>query len=254
MSRWLPILLLVGCPKTTPDPAATPTPEPVVIEPSTEVESGVLGLDSPEHSAMTASRMHALLHLAETSRYHLTHGDLQGARMAAAALAVTPAPEGLPSVWRPFVADALLEAETLSQADSAEGAAAALARLGVSCGTCHVETGMVESVRAAVFPDDIRDEDSRMATHQWASDWMWFGLVTADERAYRLGAGVFLGENLPEPPEQVEGPELEGLLSRVGEAAAAAVEAQDDDERAARYGQLLSACSECHSTIRGSGQ
>ncbi len=249
MYRWLPVVLvLASCaPKTaaTPSPATSAETPPAETQPA--ASAPVLNLPPPAHDSDTVVQMHAWLQSAETARTHLTHGDLESAKEAAAAMAASPSPDGIPPGWRPFAADLLVEATALAAAQNAQEAGGHLGQMALACGTCHTEAGVLEQVKLAALPQEMYDEDVRMDNHQWGSDWMWFGLVTNSADAYRLGAAVFTSENLPAPTQVVSGTDLMPLLGEVAAVAARAAAAEDDEQRAAHYGELLASCAACHS-------
>lgn len=243
-AAWFP-LLFVGCGPKAPvvadeAPVAAPEPGP----PSAPVLP---------HDRTTSARMHTLLHLVETARDRVVRGDLDGARASGGALAVEPLPPGLDPAWTPFVAETLAEAERLSTAPNLDQAAAVVARVGLACGSCHVETSTSDEVKLDAVPDDP-GRDNRMGQHQWASDWMWMGLVTGDHNLYTLGAGAFVAEQRPPvDPALLRDAELASMLASVDGAARDAIAATDDDARAARYGHLLATCARCHAALGRGG-
>lgn len=243
MSPLLLLLALVGC--SSKEVPVAPSPPVATIEPSAP------GLTPLQHRALTADRMHALFGLAESARVRLIRGELSAATGAGAALSASPAPDGLPELWQPFVADMLAEADTLSHAESAEAAGASIGRLAVACGSCHVEAGAVQVVKRAVIPPDIADEDTRMWQHQWAVDWMWAGLLSGDTHAYRAGAAVFADASIPEPHPNLVEAGLQGALAQLIDTARLAAAAETDDARAQHYGHLIASCSGCHSAMGG---
>lgn len=247
MHRWLPVALLISC-----APKATPPASPVVPAPPSDPASApVLQLPPPAHDADTVRQMHAWLQLAETARTQLTQGDLVGARASAAAMVASSSPEGIPDGWRPFAADLLAEATSLATSESLDAAGGQLAQMAMACGTCHAEAAVLEQVEIQVLPEEMDDHHARMENHQWASDWMWFGMVTANERAYRLGAMTFTSDNLPPVSAAVQGPEMTALLARVDGVGSVAAEATDEEARATAYGQLLASCAACHAMVAG---
>jgi mono/diheme cytochrome c family protein len=206
----------------------------------------VLVLPPPEHNPDTVIQMHTWLQLAEQARGYLTMGDLQAARTSAAAMSTTPDLEGLPTIWNPFISTLLAEADAMASAETLEQAGQHMGRMGLACGTCHTETSKTEVVRSRVLPNHMDDVDARMDNHKWGSDWMWFGLVAADDGAYIAGTTVIASIGLAEPSATLSGRRNEALLSRVSAAAVAAAAAEDDEARAHAYGVLLATCASCH--------
>lgn len=245
MFRYLPFLAVAACsPKTVPpestetEPAAQPAPPP---------SAPVLDMEPPAHDSETVVQMHAWLQSAETARTHLTRGDLDAAKQAAASMAASPSPAKIPEGWRPFAVDLLAEASAMAAAESVDAAGGHLGNMGLACGTCHTEAGVLEQVATVVLPPEMYNEDMRMENHQWASDWMWFGLVTANEDAYRLGASTFSSTSLPPPEQSVSGTGLMPLLDDLRAVAGHAALSETDGDRAANYGKLLASCAACHS-------
>ena len=241
MLRWS-VLLLLGCSAKTP-PAPSGELEATVTPPAQEA---VLDLPAPESSPETVAQMHAWLQLAEQARVELTRGDLAAAKAAGASMAAAPPVDTLPSGWRPFAADLLAEAASLAEANSASSAGAQVGQMGVACGTCHTEAGVLERVALAALPAEMDNDDARMDNHKWASDWMWFGLVTADDSFYRLGATVFGDTSLPAPPPQLEQQEADSRLVALRAVAEAATAATSAPDRAQHYGEILATCATCH--------
>ncbi|MFT6143387.1 MAG: hypothetical protein ACJAZO_000452 [Myxococcota bacterium] len=86
----------------------------------------------------------------------------------------------------------------------------------------------------------------RMENHQRGPDWMWFGPVTANANAYRLGATTFDGNSRPIPPQSVSGTELLPLMAGLRAVATQAVNLEDDEAPATNYGELLATSAACH--------
>jgi len=247
MHRWLLLLPLVACAPKSPTASEPPAAESTTDQPSEPAATEpVLDMPDVSHDPATVAQMHTWLQLAEAARSQLTAGDLDAARASAASMAASPSPADIPASWRPFAADLLAEATALASAETPQAAGGHLGRMALACGTCHTEAGVVEQVAMVVLPEEMNDNDARMDNHQWASDWMWFGLVTADARFYRLGAATFSGPGLPRPTDAVSGTEMRTLLEQVGRIAKFAEGAGDDEERASNYGELLAACATCH--------
>jgi cytochrome c553 len=162
-------------------------------------------------------------------------------------MAAAPSPDGIPAGWRPFAADLLAEATAMAASTNVAEAGGHLGQMALACGTCHTEAGVLEQVTLVALPAEMYDQDVRMDNHQWGSDWMWFGLVTANEDAYRLGATTFTSGRLPAPTQVVSGTDLMPLLGEVAAVAGRAAESQDDEQRAGHYGELLASCAACHS-------
>lgn len=191
--------------------------------------------------------MHAwMLQLADV-RDAAVAGDLDavhaGARTWLGALQDDVAPD-----WDAQVADVRREATTLSEAESLDKAAEAIARLAGSCGRCHETKGVVDAVDEHLPPDtDPPKGDSPqevMRQHRWAAARMWEGLVGPSEPRWTRGTTMFV--ILPDCPEDTgatEGPD------RCHEARALARRAhvvEASEGRISLYGRLLTTCADCH--------
>ncbi len=231
----LAVLAIACTPKNRPTPSEIPPSldEPIV-EPS--VERMVF--------------MHVMLDRADRARRHIISGDVAGARSRAKEMETNMEVPWLPDAYRPFVEDAFVQVNGLQNAEDLETASGHVASLAAACGSCHEQAGVQDQVKRIVSPGQRDDDDRRMSRHMWAADWMWAGLITADDELYSLGASLFLSDNMPEMPIPVEEmPELELLTVRIDSIAAHARNATEPQQQAEQYGQLISNCASCHDAL-----
>lgn len=195
-----------------------------------------------------ASHMNTSFELINAARAAVADGDLARARAQGKALRDASEYDGLPRDWRPWIARVRRRAATLSVAPDLPAAGDAVAAVGLVCGNCHWLSGRgpsgwggPENVEA--LPSDA-DLDARMARHRLASDAMWWGLLQPSDKLWRLGTETFAVPALAAP---LEGPGRDAEDVRaLGTLAREASAAVTHPERAARYGQILARCGDCH--------
>lgn len=144
---------------------------------------------------------------------------------------------------------AMAIAASETHADMASRAAA----LASQCGYCHLITSSSTSFEWSEAPTSNQTGAERMQRHRWAMDRLWEGLVGPSEQSWTAGAAL-----LGEAPASAEGLALGDMAEADAKARFAALEelgrkarsATDQAERTAVYGELLSTCSDCHSTVQ----
>lgn len=205
--------LLVACPKATPTPPET--------------------LDD---------RM--LAHFGYGTEAHdaIILGDLAKAQAAGAALAkLEPLPD-TPEAWKPDQAAVRSAARELSVAPTLPEAARRVAELGSACAGCHTREGHGPKAPAADYNTASAIPTDPMQRHEWATLWVWYGVVSADNAAYDAGLAT-----LAEPPTwdpRTDNTTFAGLQTRIMELASSPE--KTPAARAALYGELLATCSACH--------
>ncbi|MEN0064738.1 MAG: hypothetical protein AAGA48_21515 [Myxococcota bacterium] len=130
-------------------------------------------------------------------------------------------------------------------------AAAGVGRIAQQCGACHATTkGGPGIAQALDLPPQQWDEGQNMALHAWATEWMWLGLLAAEDGAWLRGAEALDDKPLPprfaNAPAPTDQPQLEQLVYILANRALDVPVA----ERGALMGQLLATCAECHVTER----
>ncbi len=237
--RALPVLalvLLVGCPSPdAPLKAAAPTPA-----------------DAPALPTPPGTAVRMLGHFEESVaiRDAVIAGELSDVRPPAARLAEAVGMDPLPAAWQSHVrANSQFAAEAVAAKDiaSAAQAAAGLAR---TCGECHAAVGGGPTFVPGEAPKaNPADPKSQMASHQWAADRMWQGLVGHSDGAWRAGATALTNAPLcidaitadVELPDDVKalGDRIHGLGTR-------ALSTPEWPGRAQIYGEFITACAACH--------
>ena len=205
--------LLVACPKATP-------PAPETLD---ERMLQHFGYGTEAHDAIIL-------------------GDLGKAQAAGAALAKLEPLEGTPEAWKPDLAAVRAAAAALAGAPTLAEAARRMTALGTACAACHIRTGNGPKAPAADYKTESAIPTEPMQRHEWATLWVWYGLISADNAAYDAGLAT-----LAEPPTwdpRTDNTTFAGLQMRVKDLAASPATTAAD--RAALYGELLATCSACH--------
>ncbi len=197
-----------------------------------------------------SAQMHERFAKVTEARDHVVQGRLDDAKTVASLLADSDDPEGLPSEWKAPLRKLRKEAKKTSRAKNLVDAAAGIGEVAQKCGECHASTGADLGLDEAAIPSQAWDEGQNMALHAWASEWMWLGLVGANEQAWQRGARSLLEhpielafQSAPAPTDQ---PQLEQLVYIIAERATTTAR----NFRGEIVGQLLATCSECHVTER----
>jgi mono/diheme cytochrome c family protein len=164
-------------------------------------------------------------------------GDLGAAHQAASELEAVTAGGTYPEAWAPFLEATRTLAQRAAKTTSVPETAAALADVGLVCAQCHRATGGGPRERV-----DERVPDEPMGRHLYGTYWMGYGLIAPDDRAWFAGAVALASrEHWPSGPPAV--------LTQMSDLSAEAVAAKTPEERAVVWGQLLSTCAACHTTI-----
>lgn len=196
-------------------------------------------------------RMHTRLSATRRIERAIAFGDLAAARREAGVVAKLDEPDLLPA-WRPYVDQIRASAAQIELAESLVAAAKTSALLGRRCAQCHDAAGAKIVFPKQAPPPSGPKLGSYMASHQWATERLWEGLVGPSNERWLEGARALALAPLAIvaegdlPPDLAVGDDVARirLLARRAQAA----KAQDD--RAALYGDLLATCAGCHATIR----
>lgn len=209
----------------------------------------------PVETETLAAEMHQHWRVVEQARQSLLQGDVGGAAAMGRELAKDGSPRGLPSELRPLYAELKAAAKDLSKANELEGASLALGRLGLTCAECHSFTG--EGPRNAQIPTPsaaLPDGSPDMALHGWAASWLWVALISNDGDAWSKGADALAAAEFGERPDVPrDGAQNVTALEHQAHLVPSMADPADREEMALRYGQMLNACSTCHSVSQDAG-
>jgi cytochrome c553 len=217
-------------------PKREPSPPPVA--PTVEV-------DVAPATALDA-RMFEHFGYATTAQQAVIAGDLPGAKKAGALLAALPPVEGADAHWNEDLGGVRAAAGAVAASTSITEAGIAVAGLGRACGDCHHREQRGPKPPVDELGSVFNAPSEPMARHQWATTWMWFGVIGADPAAYDAGLTI-----LAEPPTwdpKRTNPSYAGLQSRLQALAQASNRTGED--RTALYGALLGTCAACHMNYR----
>ncbi len=186
----------------------------------------------------------------QTHWTHVTHardgvveGDLAEVKKWAAAMAVLEAPAKLPAPWRPMYADMQAAAGRVAAAEDLPKAAEQVGALALTCAECHDFTGGGPGHLVLPMPEQDFGKDE-MALHQWASDWLWIGLISNSTEAWQRGADALQKQPFKHF-EKAPAAEAE-VLEQTVHIVASLAEVGDRASQAGAYGRLITACATCH--------
>lgn len=214
---------------------------------------GTLGSVADANPDDMASQMHAHLVTATAARDAVIHGDLDAVHKAGAALAAVPMSDQMPEAWRPMLAETKDIAERLAVTKDLQTASGLVGEITLTCANCHTATGGGPKIEEV--PQQKWDSTSQMPLHKWSADWMWIGLISGNEAAWKRGGQELVDAKLAPRFEDVEPSEglmqLEQLVGIVG--TMAAEQTLDEAERARLYGQFVGVCAQCHLKVKALG-
>lgn len=205
-------------------------------------------------SSAVGSRMWNHYQHVSAVRNAVVRVDLPAAQAAARWVASHQDSTGLPAAALPYTDSIALAARLVRDAPDLYTAAAATARMGAACGSCHLAAGQGPHFVATASPLPAADTSltERMALNWWAVNRMWDGLTGPSDASWSRGAIAL-----------VDVPHYQGLIQRsrgirpvadyyAGRIRALAVRAPltPPEERAEVYGEILSSCSGCHRAYR----
>lgn len=183
--------------------------------------------------------------------------DLEAVGEAAGKLSRVRGVEALPEGSELPLQEMRNRARTVAEGGTLEEAAAAGARLFLSCAGCHTR---YETGPGAAFDAQPPETDDRTMNHGLraarTATLLWEGVLAPSDVAWRRGAaglldGVYIPEILAgrlERPSQIQ--EARDRLIRIG-ARAGRVESQE--ERARVLAELWTECGSCHQLIQIGG-
>lgn len=210
---------------------------------------------------------HAGLSIA--ARNALIRGDLAMARQSMRKLAFFMEHVPFPDQGKEYARITKELAEQVREGSDLEEACMAFARLSYACGQCHHALDRGPPIKLDPAPDG-HDLTMHMRRHYWAVERMWEALLSDSPKTFQRAARVLAEAPLhgPEKPDAESPPGATRLAYEVHDLAfSAAIEgstAADDyvpapgEPREAKpttrgqaeiFGQLLSACSQCHTLV-----
>ncbi len=206
----------------------------------------------PPRPRPAVTDMHVHLRRTGEIRDAVIAGEVDRMRDAARWVATHDEPPGLSRELSAYGAEVRSLAARLVTADSLEEAARIAARMGASCGRCHVAGGVPPRFAVGLGPPEGERPSAQMNRHVWASDRMWEGLVGPSQEAWEEGIRA-LQAGWINPPDVVGDPrnlnEVRALVRRVYALAAEGKDARTLEERARIYGRFLATCIECHELV-----
>jgi cytochrome c553 len=181
-------------------------------------------------------------------------GDLGDVRVEAEGLTHEESGDGMGAGAKPYIEQLHAFAGLAARAPDLPAAASAVARVGATCGSCHV--AMHKGPRYQVVggpPAGTTPVAARMIRHRWAADRLWEGLIGPSDTAWKAGAGALYDaplytDALTRDVEQY-GPVTQ-LAWTVHDVGARALMEADHKARAELYGQLLGTCARCHGLLK----
>jgi cytochrome c553 len=237
MRALLVLLVAVGCGNSATG-TNTPPPEP---QPQEAAPQSLRPLMSKHFARVTATQL------------AIIDGNLAKAKVQARAIADEPAPDGLPTTWRPHYDQLQAAARATADAANVVDAAEKVAAMGGACGSCHRDLGVTIEMASEAPPTSDGGAVDAMRLHQWAADKMWDGLILPSEE--RWLAGVKALEEAPLTTSELTrpgpiDPELARAVEQIRGWAKIAGESPDPDTRQHIYGHFLSSCASCHAAHR----
>jgi hypothetical protein len=200
----------------------------------------------------TASRhMHQRFTAAQRLELAVVHGDLAGAHADARELAELGEPGAL-ARWQPYFASIRDAAGQIEAAPGIVGAARLTATLGRRCARCHEAIGARIAFPAEPAPPGDPRLVIQMASHRWAAEQMWQGLIGPSDARWLAGAGALTRAPLHIVAQAVTpSSELDiDDVARIRLYARRAEAAGSQDARADLFGAMLGTCAHCHAVLR----
>ncbi|GMV12584.1 MAG: hypothetical protein HS104_41665 [Polyangiaceae bacterium] len=256
---------LVSCgsppPPATTAPTATAAPPPAAptatAEPAPVEDAGSTAATPetppPEEDTSGSPRERLMrAHFKETAviRKAVIDGALAATVKPAAALESMKGLGTVQGSWKPSL-DALGKAaKRFGQSPDLPSATAAIADIGVACGSCHKAAGGPK-LQVEAPPVAGKTLEDRMKRHAWASERLWEGLYVPSDAAWKAGADALVGEEFPKEVLAKGGVHARSAAVRFGALVPTAAAKKSAGDRAKLYAELLETCSACHMAARG---
>ena len=199
--------------------------------------------------------MHDHVDSVDDIRSAIIAGNLAGVREPAKWLASHEVVAGLPGGWEEFVAVMRSNARRIAGAQSLVAASYETGNLALACANCHRANNVQMDIkRVEIPPDELEDVATHMQRHRWAADRMWEGLYGPSEYAWNEGVDMLLDVAL-RPGEVAPGHggghgELGRLEREVHLIGSRGIVASTPQQRSQIYGEYLSLCASCHTTLK----
>jgi cytochrome c553 len=199
---------------------------------------------SPQDKVVEAMLKHDREAIA--ARDALIHGDLEGAKDEARKLEKRVPVAGLSPDLDVLQARVDEAARDVVEAKSIAEASAAMGRMVVACGGCHQATdARPEVTEPAPLPKEGDGVRAEMQRHDGAMQLVWNGLVAPSDADLVAGAKRFRDSSL-----SVQSGELAAAAKQLDDTssdlAEAVAKASLREERADKFGALLTTCATCH--------
>lgn len=209
------------------------------------------GAERSSEEATLESHMQLNFLLGLQARDAIIQGNLPLAQKRASDLAGADYSKALPEHWIEDVQDMQSAARDVAKAADLAEASRHLARLAASCGDCHARlTNRPRDAEqdhgfSAKGPEDLQ---TRMARHERAADGLWFGLTLPSDASWRTGARALIEAPLsaPEVDGQPIDPAADARMESVRDLGRRALEAEQQSDRVAVFGELIGSCTRCH--------
>jgi hypothetical protein len=240
MRALLIVAAVTGC-QPSPAPIAKPA-----------LTSTVVASDFAAKVMRVRVHMHVRFAAARRLEQAIVFSDLVGAHGEAKIIAELDEPDALPE-WQPYISSVRDAARQIILTKDLGAAATMSALLGRRCAQCHSagEAKLVWSTDRA--PATTTKLAANMASHQWATNKMWEGLIGPSLERWRDGAQILADAPLTIVAEADNLPADVAVgddVARIRLLAKRALAAETPDARANVYGELLQSCVGCHATIR----
>lgn len=249
----LPVIVALGCSgRSAPEPAQGSAATPGSATPSEKAPAA-----PPADAAVVAIdaglKGHMRDHFAAVSDLQraLARGHLDQAKEDARWIVEHEEPDQL-ATWAMDVNAMKQAARDVLAAPDVPTAAAHVSHLGRSCSRCHEQTAAVVTFAWEEPPGETSSLASQMQRHQWAARRLWEGLVGPNDGVWKHGAQVLATTQLDTTAASGGSPraDVTELAARVRALATKATTLDEQDDRAALYGELLSTCAGCHALVR----
>jgi hypothetical protein len=243
----LTVIILAGCrgdaPTPTKPPAAGSGSAPIA---TVAADAAVIAID-----ATLVEHMRAHFAAVSDLQRALARGDLDKAKADARWIVAHEEPNQL-AEWASYVAELKGAASEVVAAPDVPTAAGLVSRLGRACSRCHEQTAAVVTFAWDEPPVAGPDLASQMRRHQWSASRLWEGLVGPADDVWKQGARTLATTQLDMAAAAGSTPrgDVAALAARVRTLATKAAGLEEQDDRAALYGELLSTCAGCHALVR----
>jgi cytochrome c553 len=195
-----------------------------------------------------ASEMHARYGALTDARDAVIAGKLVEAKQALGPLTERDPLAPFPPEWEGWVVGVEGAARKAVASPDLASAASGVAYVAAACASCHAATGGGPALdKAADLPPQSWSEGQNMPLHQWATGWMWLGLLADNDDAWLRGAEELdsrpIDLRFDEARPRKGARELEQLVYLV---ANKALTTETPADRAVLYGNLIGVCAQCH--------